>query len=266
MILACVTDEISEQLSEAISAGTSYGITHYELRSIQGFRYPYYTQDIMDKIKELRTQYNISYTAASPGIFKSICTMNPARTMETIYRDIVHTSRQFGIDRIIIFAKRKLQDTEAYKQMIKDIQNFVKYVDSEGMKVCLENCFNTYCCSILEILQLLEDVGLDELRLNWDPGNAASLSGLAYDEGFDKIIRYIDNVHMKDLAFDSEGKIHFVPIGEGYIDFRQLFEKLNRAEYKGCLTIETHCKPSLEAFIKSVKYLRPVLADNTYKK
>ena len=70
MKLCAVTDEISDDVNEAILAGVDEGIHCFELRNIVGNRFPFYKKEDFDALFKLQERYNIKYGAISPGIFK----------------------------------------------------------------------------------------------------------------------------------------------------------------------------------------------------
>jgi len=53
---------------------------------------------------------------------------------------------------------------------------------------------------------------------------------------------HLRNIHIRDYdgqSFDDEGKRRYLKLGEGLINFRELFEKIFELGYNGPLTVET---------------------------
>ena len=92
-----------------------------------------------------------------------------------------------------------------------------------------------------------------------DPGNLYKTGEHDYKPGYELLKRFIANVHLKDAA-TVDGKTVYLPLGEGAIDYRQQLADLRVDGYQGCLTVETHCRPLPEAFRRSVRYLKQLLA------
>jgi sugar phosphate isomerase/epimerase len=88
--------------------------------------------------------------------------------------------------------------------------------------------------------------GLENVRINYDPGNVAWLENRDPIEEFDCVSRYIANVHIKDIR-PVKGDPEWVPAGEGIIDYAEHFRALWRFGYQGPVSLEPHMDFSVEA-------------------
>jgi sugar phosphate isomerase/epimerase len=260
MLIGCVTDEISQNYIEAINTGMKEGIYHYELRSIDGNRFPFFTRAYMELLKESAKKHSIKYTAVSPGIFKlNKKTILSAHISKEFWEDIFNKTIELEAKRVIIFARERFISKKEYNKMIEDINLFAQLASGFGITVCIENSPSTCCCTSKEIFKLIKDVGHENLKINWDPGNSACCGEIDFREGFQMIYKHIDNVHIKDIKFDDSNNPVYVPAGDGCIDYKSLLSDLIKAEYKGIISIEHHCKPVVANFIKSLTHIRSVL-------
>jgi sugar phosphate isomerase/epimerase len=75
----------------------------------------------------------------------------------------------------------------------------------------------------------------------------------------------LHNVHMKDLT-DSQSKESQVPVGDGIIPVRKIFEALGAIKYKGFVDLEYEIHPDdpMPGVISSFAYMRGVLAGMGY--
>ncbi len=262
MLLSCVTDEISMDFEEAIRVGTGEGVFHYELRTIAGYRFPDYPPEIINLVKKYKDRYSLNYSAVSPGIFKrALSQLKPDNTIDCQESKIFHLAHLFEVERIIIFAYTDCKTEDGYQRMIEDIRQFVKKAKKEELTVSLENSPSTCCRSHEDLLEIVKDVGENDLHINWDPANSMPGGYGDHKSLYQNIIRYMDNMHIKDVIIEADSNIKYVPIGEGIIDYKAHIKELKRHGYKGCLTVETHCKPALDAFIKSVSHLKKLLKE-----
>lgn len=74
----------------------------------------------------------------------------------------------------------------------------------------------------------------------------------------DKILKYLKNVHIRDYdgqSFDDEGNRKYLRLGEGFINFSEIIDRLRKINYRGPLTVETSFKNPLE----DLKYSREFL-------
>jgi sugar phosphate isomerase/epimerase len=91
------------------------------------------------------------------------------------------------------------------------------------------------------LLRFMEDVGRDNLFVNFDPANMILYGAGEPLPALAKLGPRVHSVHCKDATWsDRPGETwgQEMPLGEGAVDFRAFLETLNRIEYDGPLTIE----------------------------
>ncbi len=105
--------------------------------------------------------------------------------------------------------------------------------------------------------RLIETVGSDAIRINWDPANLilwparfAKDAGEEYDrdrwfelyqpvDGLDLVGEYVVHVHAKDALVHDDGQREEVPFGEGWVDWDRFIGKLRDDHgYDGYFAIE----------------------------
>ncbi|ACI18543.1 sugar phosphate isomerase/epimerase family protein [Dictyoglomus thermophilum] len=72
---------------------------------------------------------------------------------------------------------------------------------------------------------------------------------------------HLRNIHIRDYdgqSFDDEGKRRYLKLGEGLINFRELFEKIFKLGYNGPLTVET----VFDNKIEDLKHSREFIINN----
>ncbi|MDZ7619066.1 MAG: sugar phosphate isomerase/epimerase family protein [Patescibacteria group bacterium] len=91
------------------------------------------------------------------------------------------------------------------------------------------------------LLEFLEDVGRDNLFVNFDPANMILYGCGEPIEALRKVGRYVRSVHCKDATWsDKPGETWGaeVPLGEGAVGFDNFLTTLKEIGYNGPLTIE----------------------------
>ena len=81
---------------------------------------------------------------------------------------------------------------------------------------------------------LMRDINHEYLKINYDTGNSASL-GYNPTIEFESYGSWITDVHIKDRMYGGTT----VPLGEGDVDFPQVFSLLNRMNYNGIFILQT---------------------------
>jgi sugar phosphate isomerase/epimerase len=108
--------------------------------------------------------------------------------------------------------------------------------DAAGVVVALEIHGDIMASSDVTI-PLVEKIGRDSIRVNYDTANVEYYSGdLAVDD-LPKITRFLAHVHLKDTT-GGRGNWNFPAIGDGTVDFRRVLEILDAAGYTGPYSVE----------------------------
>jgi len=81
---------------------------------------------------------------------------------------------------------------------------------------------------------LMQDINHEYLKINYDTGNSASL-GYNPTVEFESYGSLITDVHIKDRVYSGTT----VPLGDGDVDFPQVFSLLHRMNYNGILILQT---------------------------
>jgi len=156
------------------------------------------------------------------------------------------------------------------KRLIKILKEVAEEAESYDLKLAYENHID-YTSD--EILGLIEKVGSESLRVNFDSGNALRMFEDPL-EAARKLAPYTVATHIKDRIPIKYNKFYntrgtprdwffwaSVPVGDGIIDIPAMVEVLHDSAYKGVYAVEIDClKEGYEnedkAVEKSVKYLR----------
>lgn len=120
----------------------------------------------------------------------------------------------------------------------------------------------------LIVRRCIEDVGADNMGVNYDPGNLLIYGNGNPVDGLDLLGDYVRSVHAKDATYPVSG---YEPgketvMGEGQVDMRALIDKLKKHGFNRVMSIEherkgvtkeqkeaeiLHAKKYLEALLKT---------------
>jgi len=259
--LAVVSDELTEDLEDAIRAGLEMGIARFELRKIWGSRVPAVSREELARVKALKKRTSIQIPSISPGLFK--IPLNSEKLEEHRMRLLEQSlafAEELEVERIIIFGfmPGHGHDPSDGEKVLDLLGEAARAIASRGIAASLENEPGPADTSdhLLRIFTALEGSGL---KLNWDPGNLFKAGETDYRSGYAALRSHIDNVHVKDAIRTPDGCRH-VALGEGEIDWASQIGQLEADGYTGNLVIETHCKPLIEMTRRNVEFIRKVLA------
>jgi sugar phosphate isomerase/epimerase len=86
-------------------------------------------------------------------------------------------------------------------------------------------------------IPLLEKIGRDSVKVNYDTANVEFYSGEKAVDDLPKITPYLAHVHLKDTA-GGKGNWNFPAIGDGTVDFSRVLDILREAGYAGPYSVE----------------------------
>jgi L-ribulose-5-phosphate 3-epimerase len=86
-------------------------------------------------------------------------------------------------------------------------------------------------------LPLLEKIGRDSVKINYDTANVVYYSGDSAVEDLPKVVDEIAHVHLKDTS-GGKGVWNFGAIGSGVVDFAEVLAILREAGYRGPYSVE----------------------------
>jgi len=126
-----------------------------------------------------------------------------------------------------------------YKQLIEITQGLLDYVKANGQTLNLE----TGQESTENLLKFIEDIGRDNLFINFDPANMILYGTGDPIEALKKVGHLVKSVHCKDAkwAAPEERGVSWgqeVALGDGDVDMETFLRTLNELGYTGPLTIE----------------------------
>jgi sugar phosphate isomerase/epimerase len=111
----------------------------------------------------------------------------------------------------------------------------------------------------IALLRTIEDVGADNLGVNFDPANLLMYGKANPLDALDILGRHVRGVHAKDGEYPTSGRRLGAekPLGEGRVGFPALIAKLKSLGYDGAITIEREVRGP--AYAEGIAAARRVL-------
>jgi sugar phosphate isomerase/epimerase len=151
-------------------------------------------------------------------------------------------ARTFATTNIRIFDFWRLDDQKPYRAAIdRKLAEAAAKAAKQGITLLLENEHACNTATGAEAARTLKAVPSPNLKLNWDPGNAAARGESPFPDGYNLLPKArIGYMHCKDLIRLPQGKTEWAAMGKGVIDYVGQFRALRRDGYRGVLSLETH--------------------------
>jgi sugar phosphate isomerase/epimerase len=124
-----------------------------------------------------------------------------------------------------------------YRGLLHALHEVVSYCQEKDVTFCLETGHETP----VTLLRVIEDLGYDNVGINFDPANLLTYGKANPVDALDILGGHVQSVHAKDGEYPTNGRDFGAakPLGEGRVNFPLLISKLKSVGYTGPLTIES---------------------------
>ncbi len=181
---------------------------------------------------------------------------------EKDFQSQLSTARDLGVSILFVSAHAgELGKEEAYRRL----RHMGERAGGYGITIALET-HPDLCSNADEMLKTMEAVGHPRIRINFDTANI-----YFYNEGADavtelkKVAPYVVSVHLKDTN-GGYRTWHFPGLGEGIVNFPEVFRILSERGFAGPYTMEIEGikgedlpkEQVYDRVARSVEYLRRI--------
>lgn len=246
MKLGIITDEVTQDISEAAAFARKHNLRGIELRSVDNMAID---QIPLGKVKEIRRiaeGSNLEICNLSSSFFK--CSIDNRQeyldNIEKLKRliDRAHILGCTNIRGFSFFLDGNFDDR--FGEIIEKFQDPIRMINDEGVNLLLEADPGVFTTNCSKLMKLLSSIGQNNVGAIYDPGNDIYDPDYEnpYPDGFDAIRPFIRHVHIKD-ALRINGKPESVKVGTGSVPYREIFRALYDLGYDGYAVLETHYRP-----------------------
>ncbi len=257
--ISVITDEISQDLGHAVEiASKEFGLGYVELRGMWNKNIINLDEKETAEVRRLLGKFSLQVTDIASPLFKTdwpgapISKYSPktpqygadynfAQQGEVLERCIA-IAKAVGTERVRCFDFWRLEDAKPFREaMDARLRDTAAQAAAKKITLLLENEFACNTATGAEAARTLQAVQSPNLKLNWDPGNAAYRGETAFPDGFEPIPKdRIGHMHCKDVVRKADGTFEWAPMGRGIIDYVGQFRALMQAGYSGTVSLETH--------------------------
>lgn len=255
--LGIITDEITQDLEQALDFISKFSLGYCELRDIWNKNLMNLSRADLDRAKQLIETHHLRVSDLGSPVFKYNLPEMPARRSEKrdtflanftdqdtedLLRRSFDLARFFGTTKVRIFSYWRVQEPEkAYPSVRDRLAKAAAEAARNKIVLVLENEHECNIGTGEELGRVLRDVNSPYLRGNWDPANAVMLHEVPYPDGYRHVRGLFPHMHVKDVKKDPRtGKLSWAPVGGGLIDYVGQFRALLKDHYEGTISLETH--------------------------
>lgn len=257
--LSIITDEISQDFGRALEvASQEFGLGYVELRGMWNKNLMSLDEKETAEARRLLDRYKLKVTDIASPLFKTDWPGAPRSKFSPekqqfgadfpfdkqgeVLERAIGLANAFGTDRIRCFDFWRLEDPKPFRAAMNDkLREAAAKAAEKKMVLLLENEFACNTATGAEAAQTLQAVQSPNLKLNWDPGNAAFRGEIAFPDGYAGLPKdRIAHMHCKDVVRKPDGTYEWAAVGRGIIDFVGQFRALQHDGYTGTMSLETH--------------------------
>ena len=204
----------------------------------------------LDGYRNAAQQAGIAITSLATGLYWSYpMTSSDAAVREkakTIVRKQLDAAARLGVDAILVVpgavgvdfvsGSEVVPYDVAYDRALGALKELAPYAESRKVSIGVENVWNKFLLSPLEMRQFLDTIGSLYVGAYFDVGNVLATG---YPEHWIRILgERIRRVHIKDFRRAVGTLDGFVDLLSGDVDFPAVFQALRDVGYDGWITAE----------------------------
>ncbi len=256
--LGIINDELSQDLEYTAEALEAHGVGFIELRSLWGKSIVDLDEREVERARQVLAAHKLTVTSIASPVLK--CKLHPDKKAahgDVFQKDISDYEKHLGVFAAAIRMAKAFETpvirgfafwregdlAPVLDEIAQKLEPFLQMAADEEVLFALEN---EHACAVgsgSETRMLLDKLPHPNLKVVWDPGNAALLEQEpSFPEGYELVKDQMVHMHLKDPKKDATGKWRFTLIGEGVIGYRDHFVQLIKDGYEGNVSLETHFK------------------------
>jgi L-ribulose-5-phosphate 3-epimerase len=228
----------SYSLEEALDGIAAAGFKSVELTSVPGWtehvRRDAGAEEIAH-VKDLLNQYGL--TAVSLAGHSDL--VSEAGIAE--FRKALNIAQKLGISYVTTStgghdasSSGSLEDQRNH--FLDHIRPAADEAASMGITICLETHGGLLASGVIA-KKLIEDIGKENIGINYDPGNVIFYGGVKPEEDIQSSADAVKHMHCKD-QIGGPGVWNFPTVGTGEVDFASIFAALDKVGFSGPVSVE----------------------------
>ncbi len=208
------------------------------------------TEKELLEVKRQAKESGIELYSVASGLYWNYFLNDADETIRTKAQDIVRkqleTAAILGCDSILVIpgcvnaefaAPGKVMDYETcYNRSLESIMKVKKYAEEYKVNIGLENVWNKFLLSPMEMKDFIDKVDSDYVGSYLDIGN--TLANGFPEHWISTLNKRIKKVHFKDYRLEAGGLHGFVDLLAGDVNYPAVMKELEKIGYDGWVSAE----------------------------
>jgi len=232
-------DEIDADPVVQLAVLRALGARHIEVRSAWGSNIVDLSESDLARLADVIGDRGMAVSAVASPIGKTLITADAAEENARLARAVTAAHRLGArYIRIFSFYRPPGMPVEAARdEVMRRLSTFAATAAREDLVLVHENEKDIYGDIPARVLDVIESVGSDALRVAWDNANYVQVGVKPYTEGYRLLRPHLEYLQVKDAVFGT-GQV--VPAGQGDGELRETLTALRDDGYTGFASLEPH--------------------------
>jgi sugar phosphate isomerase/epimerase len=227
-------DEIDADPIVQVAALQALGANHVEVRSAWGTNVVDLSDDELAELKTVFSDRSMAVSAIASPIGKVEVSLPVEHEVDRLAR-VITVAQALDAPYIRIFSFFNALD--ARDAVLERMRALADLAEREKVVLLHENEKDIYGDVPARVLDLIESVGSDALRVAWDSANFVQVGVRPFTEGYRMLRPHLEYLQVKD-AIASTGEV--TPAGEGDGQLLETITALRDDGYSGFASLEPH--------------------------
>ncbi len=171
MQISVFTDEVCPDSPErALDLAREWGLTHVEVRSLSGGRFPAVADSELEQFSEQVKGAGLAVSGVSPGFFK--CPLDDPSIEHVLSDELPRAcewARRLGTDMVSCFAFKQ-DDSNCAPPRVTDVLGEMSAITRRhGCRLALENEAGCWGGTGVEAAAMIRQIGAEHISLCWTP-------------------------------------------------------------------------------------------------
>jgi len=206
------------------------------------------TREEIEEYRKIGESYGMSfYSLVCDDCWENSLTSDNADTRKKAEEIIIkqlEIASWLGCDTILILpgmldcdgGKSIVPYDVAYERAVEEVRKLAVYAEKYGVVLGIENVWNKFLLSPLEMRNFIDEVGSPWVKAYFDVGNVVYIG---YPQHWIKALgKRIKKVHFKDYRVEAGGLCGFVDLLAGDVNYPAVMDEFKKIRYDGWVTGE----------------------------
>ncbi|MBO4886848.1 MAG: sugar phosphate isomerase/epimerase [Firmicutes bacterium] len=238
MRLSVITDEFTQDLSEAIRFAKEYDLDALELRTIDDLPIEQLSENRLCEIGSLIHEAGLSVCNLAGSFGK--CLYRDRENEKEKLEKLIRAAKILDVSYIRGFGFFS-EDGPSIEEAAKALVDPVKRLEQEGITLLLEADPSVTTTNHRALRKLIERIDRPNVGAIYDPGNDIwdPQGEKPFPDGWNEVKTSTRHIHIKDARMTKDGA-QAVKVGSGEVDFPSILKAVRDSGYEGFLSLETH--------------------------